>query len=214
MSDTASRATNASAPCPGSRAPGTPFVFSPIRTVARIGALAFVLASQTTLRGGPQSEPAGEFELKAAFVLNFIRLVNWADVPGENSADLPVCALANSDFAIAVRQVVTGKTVGNRSISFRLRSNPDPPHCRVLILDAAQYSVAQPALNTIREAPVLTVGNGSGLLRIGGMFELFVQDRRVQFDASLEALRRAGLDVSARLLQLSRNLRKGANGAF
>jgi ribosome-associated protein YbcJ (S4-like RNA binding protein) len=54
---------------------------------------------------------------------------------------------------------------------------------------------------------VLTIGNGPGLIEIGGMFELIVQDRNVQFNTNLDAVRRANLQGSAKLLQLSRNLR-------
>jgi hypothetical protein len=179
-------------------------------------ALAVVLAigSQASLRGATSADPPpSELEVKAAFVLNFVRLVKWDSIPGEgDNAELSVCALGNSDFANAVRGVAAGKVVGTRSISVKLNPNPNASHCRVLIVDAAQYPIARQALNGIRNAPVLTIGNGPGLIPLGGMFELIVEDRRVQFDASLEAVRRAGLDVSARLLQLSRNLRKGANG--
>jgi hypothetical protein len=176
-------------------------------------ALVLVVASPATLGGANPADSPSELELKAAFVLNFVRLVKWDSVSGEaDNTELVVCALGNSDFANAVRHVAAGKVVGTRSISVRLNPNPDASHCRVLIVDAAQYPITRQALNGIRDAPVLTIGNGAGLIQMGGMFELIVEDHKVQFDASLEAVRRAGLDVSARLLQLSRNLRKGANG--
>lgn len=175
---------------------------------------AMLLACPASVRSGTPSEtPPGEFELKAAFVLNFIRLVNWGTIPGEEiSSELPVCALANSEFASAIRQTVSGKSAGRRSISFKITSSPDPLRCRTLIVDSAQYPAVRQAMTAVQDAPVLTIGNGPGFLAMGGIFELFVQDRKVQFDASLEAIRRAKLDVSARLLQLSRNLRKGAGG--
>jgi hypothetical protein len=184
--------------------------------IAKMWVLALALASQTALSGGTHPDPPPEeYELKAAFVLNFIRLVNWEDVPGEkDSSDLPVCALANSDFANAVRQAVAGKMAGKRSISFKLTRSPDPLRCRTLIVDSTEYPVARPALNAVGNAQVLTIGNGPGFLPIGGMFELVVQERKVQFNASLDAVRGANLDVSARLLQLSRNLRRGANSGF
>jgi hypothetical protein len=177
---------------------------------------ALALGPAGALRGAALAEPPPtEMQVKAAFVLNFIRLVNWAGIPGdESNPALPVCALANSDFADAVRQSAAGKTVGNRSISFRLSPNPDPAHCRVLLVDATQYPTARQALAAVQDGPVLTIGNGPGFLRIGGMLELSVRDRQVQFDAGLEPIRRSRLDVSARLLQLSRNLRKGPHGVF
>ena len=184
--------------------------------VAAIGALAWALAGQTALRAASSSDPPpDELEVKAAFVLNFIRLVGWPSVPEEgNGTELPVCALAKTDFANAVRQAVDGKAVGNRTISFKITPAPEPSRCRALIVDTSQYPMAREVMKAVRDSPVLTVGNGAGLLAIGGMFELVVEDRKVQFDASLEAVRRAKLDVSARLLQLSRNLRKGAGRGF
>ncbi len=183
---------------------------------AAVCVLALAPAGPPALGAAASAEPPpSEMQVKAAFVLNFIRLVNWAGIPGdEGNPELPVCALANSDFADAVRQSASGRMIGSRSISFRLSANPDPAHCRVLLVDAAQYPTARQALAAIQDAPVLTIGNGPGFLRIGGMLELNVRDRQVQFDAGLEPIRRARLDVSARLLQLSRNLRKGPHGAF
>jgi hypothetical protein len=177
-------------------------------------ALVLAMASQGSLQGADSADsPPSELELKAAFVLNFVRMVKWESVSGEeNNAELSICALGNSDFGNAVRRVTGGKLIGARSILVKLNPNPDPTHCRVVIVDAAQYPIARQALNVVKNSPVLTIGNGPGLIQMGGMFELLVDGRKVQFDASLEAVRRAGLDVSARLLQLSRNLRKGGNG--
>lgn len=92
--------------------------------------------------------------------------------------------------------------------------SPDSLRCRVLIVDAPQYPMVRPVLKSLKNAPVLTVGNGPGLIQVGGMIDLVVEDRRVQFDASLDAVRAANLDVSARLLRLSRNLRRAASGTF
>jgi len=169
------------------------------------------MAIQSSLRSeNSAAPPPSELELKATFVLNFVRMVYWESVSGEgNNPELSVCALGNSDFSNAVRRVTAGKLVGARSILIKLNPNPDSAHCRVVIVDAAQYPIARQALNAVKNAPVLTIGNGPGLIQMGGMFELIVDERKVQFNASLEAVRRAGLDVSARLLQLSRNLRMG-----
>jgi hypothetical protein len=166
------------------------------------------LTSRSAFSGQDEAAAPGELQLKAVFVLNFIRFVNWSNVPQyEPGADITICALANSDFAAAVRRITAGKTVGGRSIRFRFEPSPDPVRCRVLIVDAAEYSTARPALNAVRNAPVLTIGNGPGLIAMGGIFDLLVEDRRVLFDANPEGLRRAAIDVNTRVLRMSRNLR-------
>jgi hypothetical protein len=183
-------------------------LLSSVIDIATWCALALALVSPTALMGELAAPPPSELEVKAAFVLNFIRFVYWASAPGEeDTSDLPICTLANSDFAKTVRQVAAGRVVGSRSISLGVNPKPDPSRCRVLIVDAAEYQFARPALDAVRNAPVLTIGNGPGLIEIGGMFELIVQDRNVQFNTNLDAVRRANLQGSAKLLQLSRNLR-------
>jgi hypothetical protein len=189
-----------------------------LRTVAQAAAMVafglMLLCRPVAGTAATDAAPAGDLEVKAAFVLNFIRLVNWSEVAGEaNNRELPVCACSKSDFFTAVRSLASGKPVGNRSIVFRIEPAPDVRRCRVLLVDRAHYQSARQVLGAIRDSPILTVGNGAGLLDDGGMFELIVQDSKVQFDIGLEAIRRSGLDVSARLLHLSRNLRTGGNGA-
>lgn len=170
--------------------------------------LVVALAGASALRAQTTTSPPGESEVKATFVLNFIRFVTWSGIQGENSVDLPVCALANSDFANAIKLAVSGKLVQGRAISFTLDVAPDPSRCRVLIVDVAQYPIAAAPLHAVSAAPVLTIGNGPGFMEIGGMFELILENRKIRFDANLNAVRQAGLSMNAYVFQLSRNLAK------
>lgn len=174
--------------------------------VAACWILAIVSGAVDPLGAQTHRPPPGEMEVKGMFVLNFIRYVTWSSVEGESEGGLPVCALAKSDFANAVRQAVDGKAVRDRSVLFHFDADPAPARCRVLVVDSSEYGSALAALNAVRDAPVLTIGNGPGLVDLGGMFELVVVDRKVRFNTNLEAIRRARLHVSANLLQLSRNL--------
>jgi hypothetical protein len=45
-------------------------------------------------------------------------------------------------------------------------------------------------------------------MEIGGMFELILENRKIRFDANLNAVRQAGLSMNAYVFQLSRNLAK------
>jgi hypothetical protein len=162
--------------------------------------------------GAGANTSADELDLKAAYMLNFIRMVNWVNAPGSPTEGIPVCALGNSGFAAAARQALAGKVVANRPVSFQIVSKPDAASCRVLIVDASQYATAGPVVKAVAKDPILTVGNGDGFLQMGGMLELVVEDGKVQFDASLEAARRSHLDISAKVFQLSRNLRRGSSG--
>lgn len=179
------------------------------RAVLRAGVLgAAILTNGIAPGAGTVPAAPAEMQLKAVFVLNFIRFVDWSSIaPQKTPGSLTICALASSEFASAVRQVAGGKMVAGRSIVFRFDPSPGPAQCQVLVVDAAEYSMARPALDAVRNAPVLTIGNGPGLIAMGGIFDLLVENRRVQFDANPEALRRAAIDVDTRVLRMSRNRR-------
>ncbi|MBN9660567.1 MAG: YfiR family protein [Acidobacteria bacterium] len=178
-------------------------------------ALAILLSCANPTPGEAMaSAQVEELDVKAAFVLNFLRLVNWEAMPGEESTStLPICTLGPSEFGSAVRSAAKGKAIGNRAVTFKGKADADSGQCRVLLVDSGQYDTARGLLPTLAHRPVLTIGNGAGFVQMGGMFELVVNDRKVQFDTNLPAVRASRLDVSARLLNLSRNLRKaGGDG--
>jgi hypothetical protein len=61
-------------------------------------------------------------------------------------------------------------------------------------------------LAAIRDLPVLTVGEAEGFLSGGGAIEFVREGNRVRFDINVETARRAGLNISARLLQVARHV--------
>ena len=64
----------------------------------------------------------------------------------------------------------------------------------------------------MKGAPVLTVGDGDGFARGGGMIGLFVEDGRMRFAINPNAAQRAGLRLSSQLLKLARIVKEGRHG--
>lgn len=178
-----------------------------------------VLVSMAIIGAGVQGimmpSSADDVEIKASFIWNFVRMVNWKTPAHDNPSDeLRICSLTSSDISTALRSLVRNKTVGTRTVSAVVEVNPLPSRCQVLVVEHDDYLRIAPVLNRLRGTPVLTVGNGHGFLEIGGMFELTIENRRVVFDANISSIKESGLDVSARLLRLSKSLRTGAGDAY
>ncbi len=55
---------------------------------------------------------------------------------------------------------------------------------------------------------VLTVGEGEGFVRDGGMIGFVVENRRVRFDINQTAAEQAALKLSSRLLSVARAVQK------
>jgi hypothetical protein len=56
----------------------------------------------------------------------------------------------------------------------------------------------------VADAPVLTISDSDEILDLGAIVLLQVKDNQIQFAISVGASQRAGLDISAQLLQLAK----------
>jgi hypothetical protein len=151
--------------------------------------------------------PPGEYEVKAAFVLNFMRFVRWPPriFP---SADVPVklCILGEDPFGPVIEGVLEGQTVNGRSIAVeRMSAAPPANACHVVFLDRSMPNQGQ-TLRRIGEG-VLTVGEADQFLDDGGMIHFVIEGQRVRFDINARAANAAGLRLSSQLLSVARSVR-------
>jgi hypothetical protein len=157
-----------------------------------------------------EAAPAADFaradELKAAYLFNFAKLVEW---PASSSGDtLTICFLGASGVHEAFKRAAGEKQVGARRIVVRPMSASDPrAGCDVLYIDAA-LSGSQPAESAGPGA--LTVSDGPNFAARGGMIELFAEGNRLRFNINLPSAQRAGLRISSSLLQLAAHVEKGS----
>ncbi|HZU24695.1 MAG TPA: YfiR family protein [Bryobacteraceae bacterium] len=153
------------------------------------------------------AEEGLEYQVKAAFLLNFTKFIVWPPSAfADSNAPLRICVLGDDPFGGALRQTVEGEVVnGRKLVAERIRRPPEAHWCQVLFISQDE----ELALGTLPEtAPgVLTVGEGDRFLNHGGMIALIVADRRVRFDIDRAAAERAGLRISSRLLSVARSVR-------
>ena len=141
-----------------------------------------------------------EYQVKAAYLFNFTKFVDWpadAIAPG---APLTICVAAPNPFGRALEETIRGEVVGGRTLATRVVR--DPAGCHVLFVPDGVS--AAPLLRDARTRPILTVGESEDFLRDGGVINFVMQGGKVRFDISPEAAERAQLRVSSRLLRLRR----------
>ena len=176
----------------------------------RCGLLCLLLTGNLVFGQGrrlsPDNRTASEYEVKAGFLLNFLRFVEWpAATAGDEKDPFSLCILGDDPFRDILDRMVQGETVNGRPIAVRRLSRWQEP-CHLLF-------VSGPARDTLRilrqaGAGVLTVGESSGFLDDGGMINFVVEDRRVRFDVSLENATRASVRISSRLVSVARRVER------
>jgi hypothetical protein len=144
------------------------------------------------------AEPAA----KAAFLFNVGRFAEWPDMPA--SGPIVFC-VPDADVAEALESVARGRLVRDRPVLVRRpRSDSEHRDCSLLYTTRQDRASAGRLLETLGNAPVLTVSDQRGFAELGGMVEVFIDDGRLAFIVNRAAVGRAGLRLSAQLLRLAR----------
>jgi hypothetical protein len=164
--------------------------------VARFRILLLALLAAAPVR--TQEVPV-EYQVKAAYLYNFARFVEWpARVLTER---LNICVARPSPFGDVLSNTVRDETVGGRQVAAREIGDPDGS-CQVLFIP--RDAPADIYLRTARGTPTLTVGESPTFIRQGGIVNFIREGANVRFEIDEEAARRAGLRISSRLLRLAR----------
>jgi hypothetical protein len=145
-------------------------------------------------------------QVKAAFLLNFLKFVTWPDTQAAGTAPIEVVVLGDEGLARAFDEAAANQAVGGRSIAVRAaRSVRDlPPAPALLFIGASEKDRLAGLLRQYEGRPVLTVGDGAGYGTAGVVLNFYTSDTRIRFEANTTAAARAGLQISSHLLRLAR----------
>jgi hypothetical protein len=169
-----------------------------IATAVCLLAVASPVAAQETL------EP----DVKAAFLYNFTRYIEWPPGPAPTSEPFRLCVVADSVIKNAIQRTVTGESVNGRPLVMtEPRTEREAQTCQILFVGRSEHQRAARLLAAVRGLPVLTVGDSSRFTEQGGMIEFLLEERRVRFDVNLASAERSKLKLSANLLRVARQVR-------
>jgi hypothetical protein len=150
--------------------------------------------------------PASVYAVKAAILYKITKFVSWPETAYATPDDrLSICLAKNSPFNSAMRSL-HGRSVRGRIIEVVTFATPKElgAECQVLFIGQAKDEQVRLLLNQIAGKPVLTVGEGDGFAKRGGIIRMQVESSRINFAINIAASERAGLDISAQLLQLAK----------
>jgi len=152
------------------------------------------------------AQEVSEYQVKAAYVYNFAKFVDWpAQVFADAAAPFHMCVLNNRSFESTLQHMVLGKTIAGRSISVAGVQNGEQSRgCQILFIPSSQNKLGQRMVEDLQGQSVLTVGETKGFLEDGGIINFVWEDDRVQFQVNHRGASQAGLRVSSRLLSLAR----------
>lgn len=200
--------TPAGNPSPSSSGRCPARVPAPLRTgrfllLAILGLLSFSPARADTSK---------EYQLKAAFLYNFTKFVEWPapHVP-QAASPIVIAVLGDNPFGDELENAVRGRLVNGRPIVVKIVDSPDEAGAaQVLFVGANEERRLGDSLDALHRASVLTVGETRRFAAMGGIITFTLTADKVRFEINQDAGEQAGLKINAQLLKLATPVRKNS----
>jgi hypothetical protein len=178
------------------------------RTLAPAKGAIFILvfAALLALRAvyPPAALAVTEYQVKAAFLYNFAKFVEWPSeaFPNEQAPFL-LCVLGEDPFGEDLDQIVKDKTVNGRRIEVkRFKEARNLKECQILFVSASEEESLPEILGALRGARTFSVGETERFTRLGGVLNFKIEKKSVRFEINVDAAQRAKLKISSKLLRL------------
>jgi hypothetical protein len=152
-----------------------------------------------------QAKTPTEYEIKAAFLYNFAKFVEWSPSGfSDPKQPLSICVFGRDPFGHALEDALLGKTIGDHPVAIgRAKQLADLAGCKIVFVSAAESPRLSEILARFRSHGALLVGESEGFAAAGGAIQFVLDQNRVRFAINPDAADRAGLKISSKLLALA-----------
>jgi hypothetical protein len=166
--------------------------------------LAVVALASTAVHAGAQTSVTDEYQVKAAFLYNFAKFVDWPPGVLGSSGIIAICVLGQNPFGRMLEDTVSGKTVDGKSfVVRRVSDGKAAASCQILFVSSSERTRLGAILGELRTGHVLTVGESDGFIEEGGIVNLKLESGKIQIQININAAEQAGVRISSKLLSLA-----------
>lgn len=158
---------------------------------------------------GPEQRSSPEYQVKAAYLYNFARFVAW---PPDDRREIRVCVLGEDPFGTDLDALGSRTVRGLPIVLERPAERGRLTHCHLLFIATSASAELSSILDELSEVSVLTIGESDGFAAAGGMIGFIERDGRVKLEINLRAARVAYLEISSKLLEVSRVVEASPGG--
>ncbi|MGE5469560.1 MAG: YfiR family protein [Bacteroidota bacterium] len=148
-------------------------------------------------------ETVAEYQLKAAFLYNFAKFVEWpAAAFDDSTSPFSLCILGTEPY-LAAKEILSGKSVRGRAIEVRhIETLKKADNCHMLFVASADQGTGPHAF-ALANSKTLTVGEEGDFIVRGGIINLKRVDDKLRFEIARLVGQRLGFRFSAQLLKLA-----------
>jgi hypothetical protein len=175
----------------------------------RAGPFGLAIALGLSIAAGEPAEPLNEYQVKAAYLYNFAKFVEWpAGAFRSPSAPIEICILGRDPFGRWLTDLVDGRQIDGRPLIVRHTSNAQQASgCHILFVSSFENKRLPAMLAEIKTSGLLIVGESDTSRTPGVVINFRLEGANVRFEIDVNAAARAEVRISSRLLALGRIVR-------
>jgi hypothetical protein len=141
--------------------------------------------------------------VKAAFLYNFGSYVDWP-AGRQPRGSFVIAVLGADEIARDLREIVAGRMVQGHAVQVREIDSPEEiADAHVVFVGEKRAAQLPRVVAAAGDSPLLIVSDARNGLQQGATINFAIVDRRVRFEISMPAAKRAGLSLSSRLLAIA-----------
>lgn len=161
------------------------------------------IALWTSALTAAETAPTQEYQIKAVFLFNFARFVDWPPtVFAGPEAPLVIGILGDDPFGTFLDDTIRGERVGGRSLVVRrYRRVEEMGVCHILFISRSESTRLAEIMRALKGRSVLTVGEAEEFNQRSGMIRFVTENKKVRLRINVEAAHAADLAISAKLLR-------------
>jgi len=156
-------------------------------------------------------EPASkETQLKAAFLYNFTKFVEWGPQSfADAESPIVIGVLGSGALSDELENAVRDRRINGRSINVkRVQGLAGAKSVHLLFVGAGEDAALGDIREALKGANVLTVGESEAFARSGGAITFIIEAGKMRFDINMTAAAQESVKISAQLQKLARSVRK------
>ena len=160
-------------------------------------------------------ERTTEYRVKRAFVVNFLKFVEWPETSTNNTDQPFVIAIIGKIPLPEGSSNISDVEVNQKRVVMTIQHQWNPnsesqkrlfEQCGVLFITKSEEKSTSELLATVKQRSVLTVGETADFLEKGGIINFEVVDNKVRFSVHLKHAKEANLEIRSKLLRLAKEV--------
>ena len=147
-----------------------------------------------------------EYQLKAVFLYNFTRFVDWPLHSFSNSNSPFVIGIVGNDpFGSNLEEAIRGESVGSHTMIIQHYSEiTESTNCHLLFINSKDPDEIRGILEAVKGKNILTVNEYSKFPQLGGMVQFINENNKIKLVINNNAVKVTQLQISSKLLSVAR----------